>query len=172
VEKRKTIKEWGVPSFIHIINSLTPPLLYPDLFSNSLLTMSANGTTNGTAKGGFAPIEPAQVAKLGMAAYRAPSLLQPQRAREAGRIPPLIGYFCCLAGPSIAKVVAQLGFDVVVIDWEHSAMNAETMTQVRYIKISKSVYTNLVRWFMMSSLSVKEKLLHLFGMKPHLALRR
>ena len=144
MEKRKTIKEWGVPSSIHIVNSLTPPPLYPNLLSDSLLTMSANETTNRTTKGGLTPVGPAQVAKLGMAAYRAPSLLQPHRAREAladahaGRTPPLIGYFCCLAGPPIAKIVAQLGFDVVLIDWEHSAMNAETMTQVRYIKICES----------------------------------
>jgi 4-hydroxy-2-oxoheptanedioate aldolase len=140
--------------------------------------MSTNGTTNGTTKGGFTPIEPGQVAKLGMAAYRAPSLLQPHRAREAlsdahaGRIPPLIGYFSCLASPPIAKIVAQLGFDVVLIDWEHSAMNAETMTQVRYTKMCQSFYTNLVRWFTTFNSSAKEKPLHLFGMNPHVALRR
>lgn len=140
----------GVLSFVHIVNSLTPPLLYLGLLSNSLLTMSANVITNGTTKGAFTPVEPAQVAKLGMAAYRAPSLLQPHRTREAladahaGRIPPLIGYFCCLAGPSITKVVAQLGFDAVLIDWEHSAMNPETMTQVGYTKMCGSFYTNLL----------------------------
>jgi hypothetical protein len=100
--------------------------------------MSTNGTTNGITKEGFTLIELAQVEKLGMAAYRAPSLLQPHRAREAladahaGKIPPLIGYFSCLASPPIAKLVAQLGFDVILIDWEHSGMNAETMTQVGY----------------------------------------
>lgn len=76
--------------------------------------------------------------KLGMAAYRAPSLLQPHRAQEAlqdahdGRIPPLIGFFCGLSCPPVAKVVAQLGFDVVWIDWEHASTNVETMTQVRH----------------------------------------
>jgi hypothetical protein len=135
--------------------------------------MPANGTTNGTTKGGFTPIEPAQVTKLGMAAYRAPSLLQPHRAREAladahaGIIPPLIGYFSCLGSPPIAKIVAQLGFDIVLIDWEHSAMNAETMTQVRYIKICESFLLIFFRWFTTFSSSAKEKPLHLFGMNPH-----
>jgi 4-hydroxy-2-oxoheptanedioate aldolase len=121
--------------------NFAPPLLYLDILSNYLLTMSANGTRDGTTNGGFTPIEPAQVAKLGMAAYRAPSLLQPHRAREAladahaGRIPPLIGYFSCLESPPIAKLVAQLGFDIILIDWEHSGMNAETMTQVGYINM-------------------------------------
>ncbi|KAG0647337.1 2-keto-3-deoxy-L-rhamnonate aldolase [Hyphodiscus hymeniophilus] len=71
-----------------------------------------------------------------MAAYRAPSLLQPHRAREAladahaGRIPPLMGFFCGLASPPVAKLVAQCGWDVIWVDWEHSAMNVETMTQM------------------------------------------
>ena len=75
--------------------------------------------------------------KLGMAAYRAPSLLQPHRAREAladahaGRIPPLIGYFCGLSSTGISRIASQLGFDIVWIDWEHAAMGVETMTQVR-----------------------------------------
>jgi len=134
--------------------------------------MSANGTTNGTTKGGVTPVEPAQVAKLGMAAYRAPSLLQPHRAREAladahaGRIPPLIGYFSCLASPPIAKLVAQLGFDIILIDWEHSGMNAETMTQVGYINMCRFYYANSVRWSMMFSSSAKAKLLHSFGIDP------
>ena len=100
--------------------------------------MATNGTSNGNGTAGIARVDPEQVTKLGMAAYRAPSLLQPHRAQEAlrdahdGRIPPLIGFFCGLACPPVAKVVAQLGFDVVWIDWEHAAMNVETMTQVRY----------------------------------------
>jgi hypothetical protein len=139
--------------------------------------MSTNGTTNGITKGRFTPIEPAQVAKLGLAAYRAPSLLQPHRAREAladahaGRTPPLIGYFSCLGSPPIAKIVAQLGFDIVLIDWEHSAMNAETMTQVRYIKICDYFMLIFFRWFTTFSLSAKGKPLHLFGLNPHLALK-
>jgi 4-hydroxy-2-oxoheptanedioate aldolase len=72
----------------------------------------------------------------GMQAYRAPSLLQPHRARDAlrdahdGKIPPLIGFFCGLACPPISKIAAQLGYDIVWIDWEHAAMSTETMTQV------------------------------------------
>lgn len=83
------------------------------------------------------PVDAADVAKLGMAAYRAPSLFQPHRAREAladahaGKIKPILGYFMGLASPPIAKLVALFGFDLVWIDWEHSAMNVETMTQVR-----------------------------------------
>lgn len=94
--------------------------------------------TNGVAKGpGLSLIDPAQVAKLGMAAYRAPSLSQPHRAREAladahaGKIPPLIGFFCGLSSPPVAKFAAQFGFDIVWVDWEHASTNVETMTQVR-----------------------------------------
>ncbi|KAM3072146.1 hypothetical protein ACMFMG_008604 [Clarireedia jacksonii] len=85
----------------------------------------------------------------GMQAYRAPSLLQPHRARDAlrdahdGKIPPLIGFFCGLASPPISKIAAQLGYDIVWIDWEHSAMNVETMTQmvhdVQFISEGKSM---------------------------------
>lgn len=96
--------------------------------------MATNGITNGTAK----TPEPWTLAPtLGMAAYRAPSLLQPHRAREAladahaGRIPPIVGFFCGLACPPVAKIAAQCGWDAVWIDWEHSAMSVETMTQVR-----------------------------------------
>jgi 4-hydroxy-2-oxoheptanedioate aldolase len=85
--------------------------------------MATNGTKSSASKG--------------MAAYRAPSLLQPHRARQAlrdahnGIIPPLIGFYCGLSSPPLAKVVAQLGYDMVWIDWEHSSCNVETMTQVR-----------------------------------------
>lgn len=98
--------------------------------------MATNGTSNGNGTTSIARVDPEQVTKMGMAAYRAPSLLQPHRAQEAlqdahdGRIPPLIGFFCGLACPPVAKVVAQLGFDIVWIDWEHASMNIETMTQV------------------------------------------
>jgi 4-hydroxy-2-oxoheptanedioate aldolase len=73
-----------------------------------------------------------------MRAYRAPSLLQPHRARDAlrdaheGRIPTLQVYFLMLAAPSIIKVVAQLGYDVVLIDQEHSPMDISTMTQMAH----------------------------------------
>ncbi|KAI4277842.1 MAG: hypothetical protein LQ337_001478 [Flavoplaca oasis] len=61
-----------------------------------------------------------------MAAYRAPSLLQPHKTRQAiadahtGEIPPLIGIFTAWASPQIHKVVAQLGFDFVWVEWEHA----------------------------------------------------
>lgn len=83
----------------------------------------AGSAANGTIKHAVKPVDPADVAKKGMAAYRAPHLLQPHRAREAladahaGKIPPLIGFFCGLSCPPVAKVVSQLGFDIVWIDW-------------------------------------------------------
>ncbi|CAG8980338.1 hypothetical protein HYALB_00013677 [Hymenoscyphus albidus] len=84
------------------------------------------------------PVSAADFARQGMAAYRAPSLLQPHRLREAikdahdGKIPPIVGYYMGLASPPISKLVAQFGYDVVWVDWEHSAMNVETMTQIVY----------------------------------------
>jgi 4-hydroxy-2-oxoheptanedioate aldolase len=88
------------------------------------------------AENSLQPVKAENFAKLGMAAYRAPSLFQPHRLREAirdahdGKIPPLMGYFMGLPSPALTKMVALFGFDVVWIDWEHSAMNVETMTQV------------------------------------------
>jgi len=72
----------------------------------------------------------------GMEAYKPPHLLQPHRARQAfrdaheGKIPPLIGYYCGFASPPVSKLVAQLGYDLVWIDWEHSAMNTDVMDQM------------------------------------------
>jgi hypothetical protein len=72
----------------------------------------------------------------GMKAYRAPSLLQPHRARQAlkdahsGTIPPLIGFWHAVSSPPIIRITAQLGFDVLCLDWEHSSCNVETITQV------------------------------------------
>lgn len=69
--------------------------------------------------------------------YMGPSLFQPHRARQAirdaheKRIPPMIGYYAGLASVPITRWVAPMGFDYVWIDWEHSAMNVETMTTVR-----------------------------------------
>ncbi|KAH8896781.1 HpcH/HpaI aldolase/citrate lyase family protein [Thozetella sp. PMI_491] len=66
--------------------------------------------------------------------YMANTLFQPHRVREAiqdahnKRIPPLIGYYAGLASVPITRWLAPLGFDYVWIDWEHSAMNIETMT--------------------------------------------
>lgn len=103
--------------------------------------VSTNGTLKDSADVAAAPKD--------MRAYRAPSLLQPHRARDAlrdaheGRIAPLIAYFLMLATPPMAKVVAQLGYDVVMIDHEHSAMNIETMTQmvqdIQHISEGKSI---------------------------------
>lgn len=77
-----------------------------------------------------------EVATKGMAAYRAPSLLQPHNARRAlrdayeGKINPLIGYYCGITSAPAARVIAQLGADIVWVDWEHSSCNVETMTTV------------------------------------------
>lgn len=94
--------------------------------------MASNGVANHSAT-----VSPAsQHSKLGMAAYRAPSLFQPHRAREAladahaGRIPPLVGYFCGMPSVAISRFASQFGYDVVWIDWEHAAMGVETMTQM------------------------------------------
>jgi len=71
-----------------------------------------------------------------MAAYRAHSLFQPHRAREAikdaheGKIPPAIGLYLGLSTVVGARFVAPIGFDWVWIDWEHSSCNVETMTSV------------------------------------------
>lgn len=68
--------------------------------------------------------------------YMGPNLFQPHRARQAIRdahekkIPPLIGYYAGLASVPITRWLAPMGFDYVWIDWEHSAMNIETMTTV------------------------------------------
>jgi 4-hydroxy-2-oxoheptanedioate aldolase len=72
-----------------------------------------------------------------MTYYRSTSLVQPHRVREALRdahqkkINPLIGIFLSICSPTTALLVAQLGFDVAIIDWEHSSCNIETMTTVR-----------------------------------------
>ena len=90
-----------------------------------------------TAETSLQPVTAEAVSKLGMAAYRAPSLFQPHRFREAlkdaheGKIPPVIGYFLTFPSTHVAKVAATFGYDLVGIDWEHSAMGVETMTQVR-----------------------------------------
>lgn len=35
-----------------------------------------------------------------------------------------------LANPQMCKVIAQLGFDTIMIDMEHAAMNVETMVSM------------------------------------------
>ena len=78
-----------------------------------------------------------EVPEKGMAAYRAPSLAQPHRARQAfrdayeGKIPPLIGYYCGISSVPTARIMAQLGADILWVDWEHSSCGVETMTNVR-----------------------------------------
>ncbi|CAM1509819.1 Fc.00g001540.m01.CDS01 [Cosmosporella sp. VM-42] len=70
----------------------------------------------------------------GMAAYAAPSLFQPHRARQAIRdahqkkIPPMLGYYAGLSSVPITRMLAPMNFDAVWIDWEHTACNVETMT--------------------------------------------
>ncbi|KAL8788422.1 MAG: hypothetical protein Q9195_007301 [Heterodermia aff. obscurata] len=77
-----------------------------------------------------------EVATKGMAAYRVPSLTQPHKARQAirdayeGKINPLIGYYCGVSSIPTARVMAQMGADVVWVDWEHSACGVETMTAI------------------------------------------
>jgi hypothetical protein len=76
--------------------------------------------------------------KQGMAAYAAPSLFQPHRARQAIRdahakkISPLLGYYAGLSSIPITRFLAPFGFDAVWIDWEHTSCNVETMTTVGY----------------------------------------
>ncbi|MCJ1404238.1 hypothetical protein MMC11_007463 [Xylographa trunciseda] len=69
-----------------------------------------------------------------MAAYRAPSLFQPHRARQAlrdansGKISPLIGLYLGISTVPTARFVAPMGYDAIWVDWEHSACGVETMT--------------------------------------------
>ncbi|KAM4060755.1 hpcH/HpaI aldolase/citrate lyase family protein [Hirsutella rhossiliensis] len=71
---------------------------------------------------------------VSMAAYAAPSLFQPHRARDAIRdahkkkIAPLLGYYAGLSSIPITRFLAPMNFDVVWIDWEHTSCNVETMT--------------------------------------------
>lgn len=105
--------------------------------------MAANGASNGSTKWTPKAQEP-----VGMQVYRAPSLLQPHRAREAlrdahdGKIPPLVGFFAGLAAPQVVKVVAQFGWDVIWIDWEHASTNVETMTQVSLFNLPQDLSLN------------------------------
>jgi 4-hydroxy-2-oxoheptanedioate aldolase len=74
-----------------------------------------------------------------MEAYRAPSLFQPHRARQAlrdaheGKIPPLLGHYFGVSSVVVARLVAPMGFDTVWIDWEHTACDIETMTTVSIV---------------------------------------
>ena len=92
-----------------------------------------------------------EVAEKGMAAYRAPSLTQPHRARQAirdaydGKINPLIGYYCGISTVPTARVMAQLGADVVWVDWEHSSCGVETMTSVSMLPYSGRLALTMVK---------------------------
>lgn len=74
-----------------------------------------------------------------MEAYRAPSLFQPHRARQAlrdaheGKIPPLLAHYFGISSVAVARLIAPMGFDAVWIDWEHTACDTETMTTVRIV---------------------------------------
>ncbi|KAL5610704.1 hypothetical protein FOBRF1_006821 [Fusarium oxysporum] len=81
-------------------------------------------------------------APQGMAAYAAPPLFQPHRAREAIRdahkkkIPPILGYYAGLSAlpPTRligkTRLIAPMNFDAVCIDWAHTSCNVETMTSM------------------------------------------
>lgn len=81
--------------------------------------------------------------------YRAPSLFQPHRMRQAikdahdGTIKPLMGFYCGLSSVQIARFIAPLGFDWVWIDWEHSVCGIETMSemchQIQFMSEGKTV---------------------------------
>lgn len=84
-----------------------------------------------------------------MVAYRASSLFQPHRARQAlidaheGRIPPLIGLYLGLSTVPTARFIAPFGFDAVWVDWEHSSCGVETMTtmvhEIMFMSEGKSI---------------------------------
>ncbi|KAI4135458.1 MAG: hypothetical protein LQ341_005871 [Variospora aurantia] len=79
-----------------------------------------------------------EVPTKGMAAYRAPSMTQPHKARQAlrdayeGKIKPLIGYYCGVSSVPTGRIMALMGADIVWIDWEHSSCNVETMTAIAH----------------------------------------
>ena len=114
-------------------------LIHSDYQYRSLRFLALDNTEE--MKMGFEGTEYLQVATKGMAAYRAPSLTQPHRARQAirdayeGKTNPLIGYYCGISTVPTARVMAQLGADIVWIDWEHSSCGVETMTTVRSLAI-------------------------------------
>ena len=72
----------------------------------------------------------------GMTAYRAPSLFQPHRVRQAlrdaheGRIPPLISIAISLSSIPNIRFIAPMGYDAVFLEWEHASCSVETMTSV------------------------------------------
>ncbi|KAH8882430.1 Phosphoenolpyruvate/pyruvate domain-containing protein [Thozetella sp. PMI_491] len=69
-----------------------------------------------------------------MRAYAAPSLFQPHHTRQAIRdaherkVPPMLGVYYGVSSVPTCRLLAPIGFDMIWIDWEHSACNVETMT--------------------------------------------
>jgi 4-hydroxy-2-oxoheptanedioate aldolase len=63
-------------------------------------------------------------------------MTQPHKARHAlrnayeGKIDPLICYYCGVGSVPTARIMAQMGADMVWVDWEHASMGVETMTSV------------------------------------------
>jgi hypothetical protein len=127
-------------SFLRVINFISSskfPISFTFVFSNNYLPWCLN-------------LQPAQFATFyiidmtantssaltGMQAYRAPSLFQPHNARQAirdahtGKIAPLRAFWNSLPSVHVNKLAAQAGFDLIYVDWEHSGLNTETMTQV------------------------------------------
>ena len=86
--------------------------------------------------------------------YMSTTLFQPHRVRDAmqdaysRKIPLMLGYYAGLASVPITRWVAPMGFDYVWIDWEHSAMNIETMTTVSLfiVPLHASLTLTLPRW--------------------------
>lgn len=84
-----------------------------------------------------------------MLKYRAPSLFQPHRTRQAirdahdGKIRPLFGLYLGLSSVQTARFMAPMGFDFVWIDWEHSVCGTETMSemchQIQFMSEGKTV---------------------------------
>ena len=85
-----------------------------------------------------------------MSYYRAPSLFQPHRCRDAirdahsGKIPPMVAAFVGITTLPVSLFIAPMGFDHVFIDWAHSNCNTETMTQVSSVLSSRSGWS--CRW--------------------------
>lgn len=108
----------------------------------------------------------------GMAAYAAPSLFQPHRARQAlrdaadGKIPPMMVCYFGLSSIPMARFLAPFGFDAVWIDWEHSACGVETMTTVcPHLPVPKGVLTES-RWSTKSPSCPAAAPSPLFGTSP------
>ena len=65
-----------------------------------------------------------------MSVYRAPSLFQPHRARQAirdahsGKIPPLTGLYLGLSSIPLTRFLAPMCFDIVWIDQEHTSVGS------------------------------------------------